>query len=77
MAEHSVTLEIANEIEVGNVDLKIRIRRDGDRFGTLTLSRGSIDWKPRKAKRGKQSETRLSWTDFDAVMKDANQHRRS
>jgi hypothetical protein len=75
MAEHNVTLEISDEIEVGNVDLKIRVRRDGDRFGTLTISRGTIDWKPLKAKRGKQSETRLSWEDFDRVMKKANRNR--
>lgn len=75
MAEHGVTLEIAKEIEVGNVDLKIRIRRNGDRFGTLTISKGTIDWRPLKAKRGKKGETRLSWTEFDTVMKEANRHR--
>lgn len=75
MAEHNVTLEIPNEIEVGNVDLKIRVRRDGKLFGKLTISRGTIDWKPVNAKAGKKGETQLSWVDFDAAMKEANRNR--
>lgn len=75
MAEHSVSLEIQKEIEVGNVDLKIRVKRDGRRFGTLTISKGTIDWRPVNAKRGKKGETQLSWVDFDAAMKEANRNR--
>lgn len=57
MADHDVTLEIPRVIEVGNVDIKIRVKRNGSRFGTLTISKGSIDWRPLKAKSGKKGET--------------------
>jgi hypothetical protein len=75
MAEHDVSLKIPNAIEVGNSDLKVIIRKDGNRFGTLTISLGTIDWRPAKAKAGKKGETRLNWTQFDQAMKDANKNR--
>ena len=69
MADHKVSLEIPQEIEVGGADLKIRVKSDGGRFGILTVSKGGIDWKPRFAKRGKGSHIQLSWSEFDQTMK--------
>ena len=54
MAEHDVSLEIPRGIEVGKRDLKIRVWSDGIRFGTLTISKGAIDWRPGHAKEGNQ-----------------------
>ena len=48
---HSVGLKIDHELPVGNVDIKIIVEEDGERLGQLKGSRGSIDWKPGKAKR--------------------------
>ena len=76
MAEHDVSLRIQSAIEVGNTDLKIRVKRNGTRFGTLTISKGTIDWRPVNAKRGKKGETPLAWEDFDKWMKKANRHRK-
>ena len=69
MADHKVSIEIPKEIEVGNADLKIRVKSGGERFGTLTISKGTIDWRPRNAKRGKGSHIQLSWSEFDQTMK--------
>lgn len=71
MAEHDVSLEIPKGIEVGKRDLKIRVESDGVRFGTLTISKGAIDWRPGHAKRGKSGHIQLGWAAFDAAMKRA------
>lgn len=76
MAEHDVSLEIPRAIEVGKCDLKIRVKSDGVRFGTLTISKGAIDWRPGHAKRGKSRHVQLEWSDFDRVMQRARRKRR-
>lgn len=75
MAEHEIGLKIPKEIEIVNRDIKIVVRRDGNRFGTLTISKGTIDWRPVNAKSGKRGETQLGWSKFDEVMKEANRRR--
>jgi hypothetical protein len=76
MAKHDVNLKIANDISIGNADIRISIWKDKDRFGTLTISKGGIDWRPRNAKSGKSGETQLGWTQFDDRMKEANSKKR-
>ncbi|HZP72604.1 MAG TPA: hypothetical protein VFA97_04405 [Gaiellaceae bacterium] len=63
---HAVGLKIDHELPVGNVDLKVIVDEDGERLGQLTISRGSIDWKPGRAKR----TWSLEWDRFDALMRD-------
>ena len=48
-----------------NVDVKIVVASDGDRLGVVRVSRGSIDWKPGKAKR----TWSLTWEQFDDLMR--------
>ena len=54
------------ELPVGNVDVKIVVTRDGERLGVVKISRGSIDWKPGKAKR----TWSLTWQQFDDLMRE-------
>jgi hypothetical protein len=68
---HSIGLLVRKEIEVINSDIVIVVRKDGERLGTLTLSKGTIDWRPKSARRGKQRETSLDWTQFARAMRDA------
>jgi hypothetical protein len=68
---HSIGLLVRKEIEVINSDIEIVVRKDGEKLGTLTLSKGTIDWRPKSAWRGKRSETRLDWTQFARAMKNA------
>ena len=63
---HSVGLKIDHELPVGNDDVKIVVEEDGERLGVLTVSRGSIDWKPGKAKR----TWSLEWERFDQLMRE-------
>jgi hypothetical protein len=75
-AKHDVNLKIANDISIGNTVITISISKDGDRLGTLTISKGGINWRPRSAKAGKKGETQLEWTRFDEWMKEANSKKR-
>ena len=44
----------------------IVVEEDGERLGVLKVSRGSIDWKPGKAKR----TWSLEWERFDQLMRE-------
>jgi hypothetical protein len=63
---HAVGLRIDHELPVGNVDIKVIVTQDGERLGQLKVSRGSVDWKPGKAKR----TWSLEWERFDALMRE-------
>lgn len=72
MATHEIKLKITKGIEVLNADVKIVVKRNGATFGTLTLSRGTIDWRPKKKHVGGKNEIQLGWNEFDKVMQEAN-----
>jgi hypothetical protein len=63
---HAVGLKIDHELPVGNVDIKVVVTQDGERLGVLKVSRGSVDWKPGRAKR----TWSLEWEQFDALMRE-------
>lgn len=72
MATHEIKLKLTKGIEVLNTDIEIIVKRNGAIFGTLTLSRGTIDWRPRKKHMGGKNEIQLGWTEFARVMQEAN-----
>lgn len=63
MAKHTISVELP-EAEVVNKDAIIKIRGDGRIVGTLTISRGNIEWYSNHWKK----PTRLSWAQFDRMM---------
>lgn len=71
MAEHSISVKFGQPIEIVNRDLKITVRADGEVFGTLTISKGTIDWRPKKKWIGREKHSRLAWDQFDRVMRKA------
>jgi hypothetical protein len=68
MAQHEIRLKFNKELEVLNSDVRVEAKRDGTLLGTLTLSKGSIDWRPSGRHRGKGGEIQLSWAAFAEVM---------
>jgi hypothetical protein len=72
MAKHAISLEFSKEIEVLNSDIVVVVRKDAEKLGTLTLSKGSIDWRPKNARPGSKAETQLSWAKFAELMESAN-----
>lgn len=67
-----VSLTIPKGIEVLHSDLVIIAKKDDVLLGTLTISKGTIDWRPKNKKAGKKGETRLTWGKFAEVMEEAN-----
>jgi hypothetical protein len=71
MSQHKVTLNIPQNImrisvEVRHADVQFDINQDEGRFGTLTISKGGIDWRP---KWHHDRACRLGWKDFDLMMR--------
>ena len=71
MATHAIKLKVTKGIEVLNTDIVVEIKKNGKRFGTLTVSRGTIDWRPTKKHVGGKNEVKKNWTSFDKIMRDS------
>lgn len=69
MAKHNVTFSIP-ERELGNADVEFRVKNDGTVVGRLKVSKGAVVWVPKNASYG----YKLSWKDFDAVMRNNGVH---
>ena len=63
---HALGLRIDHELPIGNVDVNVIVDQDEGRLGQLKVSRGSIDWKPGRAKTTYQ----LDWAKFDELMRE-------
>ncbi len=72
---HSITLQFSKEIEVRNSDTVIVVKKNNEKLGTITLSKGSIDWRPKNARVGSKDETQLTWTQFAELMQGAKDAR--
>jgi hypothetical protein len=71
MAAHEIKLKVTKGIEVLNADIEIQIKRDGKRYGTLTVSRGTIDWRPTKKHVGGKNQFNKRWAQFDKLMRES------
>ena len=63
MAEHVVRVSQPTR-EVVNADYSFEIFSDGEKIGTLDISKGTVDWWPRNAKSGVE----VRWEDFATLM---------
>lgn len=69
---HDVRFSIP-ERELGKADIEFIIKKDGKRFGTLRISKGSVVWIPKDKTYGHKS----GWIKFDEFMqKQARYERR-
>jgi hypothetical protein len=66
MPKHEIDLEVPQVVNVLHKDVKLRVWEDDELLGTLRISKGSIDWIPKK----KHYARRLSWAKFDALMEE-------
>ena len=65
MATHDVTFELPKR-KLGRSDLKFQIKRDGEKFGTMTISNGSVVWFPK----GTSNGYKMGWKMFDELMRE-------
>lgn len=64
MAIHEVRFSIP-ERELGKADIEFKVRKNGQVFGTLAVSKGSIVWFPKDNTYGHK----IGWSKFDELMK--------
>jgi hypothetical protein len=52
--------------ELGNSDVVFTVYQDGEKLGTITVSKGAIEWYPSKAK----NPYKMDWGRFDKILRD-------
>ena len=67
--KHQVKFSIP-ERELGKADIEFRVKKNGQKFGTLKVSKGSVVWVQKDDTYG----FKMGWTDFDEVMKVNGKH---
>ena len=63
MAQHDVSFTVPDR-PVGNADIEFRVKRDGKAVGTLLVSKGSLVWLPKHARKG----FKLGWLEFGQLI---------
>ncbi len=64
MAQHDVRARVDTKV-IGHKDLAITVKRNGEKLGTLLISKGNIEWLPK----GKYvNKKRLTWERFADLM---------
>lgn len=65
MAKHNVYVNLPG-VELGKKDVFFDVYKDGKKFGTITISKGSIEWYPTHAKK----THKMGWSKFDKMVKE-------
>jgi hypothetical protein len=60
---HTVKFNIPDR-ELGKSDIKFKVKKNGELFGTLEVSKGALVWYPKGTSYGH----RVGWTQFDEFM---------
>jgi hypothetical protein len=63
MAKHEIDFAVPT-CKLGNTDISINIKKDGKKFGTITISRGNLEWYPKSSRKPHI----VSWTVFDKII---------
>ena len=64
MPKHNVYFNLPKR-ELGKTDMVFEVFSDGEKFGTITISKGAFEWYPSNAKK----PFRLDWPLFDKAIK--------
>ena len=63
MATHNVFVDLPWR-ELGKSDLKVRVFESEELLGTITISKGAIEWYPRNAKK----PYKMRWARFNRII---------
>jgi hypothetical protein len=66
MATHEIDMTVPAQM-VKNKDVEVRVRSDGAAYGTVQISKGSIDWVPANNKVHRYG---MTWEKFDELMRE-------
>lgn len=64
MPQHTVYIEMPPSREIGLSDVIFRVYSDNELFGTITISKGAIEWFPSRAVKA----YKMNWEKFDQVV---------
>jgi hypothetical protein len=67
MAQHIVKLKKSPVLELGSADMEFAIGDGDGKIGTLLISKGGIEWRPFKNKKGNRH---FSWENFDKFIRE-------
>jgi len=67
MAEHDVNFSVP-ERPLANADVVFIVEEDGERLGTLKVSKGCLDWLP--ARKWRDKPFRIDWSRFDRLVRE-------
>ncbi|MGD9902616.1 MAG: hypothetical protein AB7U83_04020 [Vicinamibacterales bacterium] len=62
---HDVKFSVP-ERPLSHADVEFKVNKDGDRFGTLRVSKGAVVWYPQDGKLGRK----LNWGQIDRLFED-------
>jgi hypothetical protein len=65
MAKHNVFFNLPRR-ELGKTDIVFEVFSDLEKFGTITISKGALEWWPSYAKK----PFRMDWTRFDRAIRE-------
>ena len=65
MADHEVRMSTKNPLLAG-IDLDFDVKVDGEVLGTLSVSEGGLNWRPKNYQ--KRNGASVTWNDFDRWM---------
>jgi hypothetical protein len=65
MPKHNVFFNLPKR-ELGKTDVVLEVFSDLEKFGTITISKGAIEWWPGYAKK----PFRMDWTRFDRAIRE-------
>ena len=68
---HNVMFNIPYR-NLGKADVEFEVSKDGERFGKLKVSKGTLVWFPKNHTRGHK----VGWTNFDRFMKEQRRSER-
>jgi len=60
---HKVIFSLPDR-ELGKSDIEFKVKKNGQMYGRLLISKGAIVWRPRNKQRG----LRIGWSRFDEFM---------
>lgn len=65
MAKHYVTFVLPkHRYEIGNADVTIEVWRNDNKYGTITISKGAVEWLPVPDKK----PYKLGWRGFNEAI---------
>jgi hypothetical protein len=65
MAKHNIYFEVPT-CELGKTDIFFHIQKDEEKFGTITISKGNLQWYPKNSKK----PYTMSWSAFDKIIRE-------